>query len=122
MGEIHVGSHECGLWFQDGGFQEMLGPGVYRFPADRWDPARDFVEIVDTRETKFEHPRLDELLIDDLLRQSLLLVEVRPFEQAVVWKNDQPGWVVGRGRHAFWREPFALRVTRRQQSPAEARG
>lgn len=118
-GAIVVGPTERGLWFQGGQFQEMLGPGTYRLPSVGWDPARDYVEIVDTRQTRFENPRLDELLSDDLLRQSLLVVEVRPSEQAVVWKGDQPGWVIGPGRHAFWRHPAPLRVTFRHAPAAQ---
>ena len=110
FGEIKIGAYERGLWFKDGQFQELLGPGEYHFDRDQWRVGGDHVQVVNTLETRFEHPQLDSMLADDLIRQSLRVVELKDFQRALAWKDGQLGWILGPGRHAFWREPAELAV------------
>ncbi|MCG3177938.1 MAG: hypothetical protein BIFFINMI_00261 [Phycisphaerae bacterium] len=110
-GKIQIRNCERGLWFRGNEYHELLGPGVYQFVSNQWDAARDFVEVVNiARDTKFEHPRLDSMLHDTVMRDALEIVEVGPGRRALVWKGERLGWNVGPGRHAFWRDPYPLRV------------
>jgi hypothetical protein len=110
FGEIKIGAYERGLWFKDGQFQELLGPGDYHFDRDQWRVGGDHVQVVNTLDGRFEHPQLDSMLTDDLIRQSLHVVELKDFQRALAWKDGQLGWILGPGRHAFWREPADLTV------------
>ncbi len=110
FGKVRIRKFERGLWFKHGDFQELLGPGVYRFVSGLWDPQRDSVQIVSVLDTKFEHPLLDVLVKDDLMRQAVKVVDLKDTERALVWKDGRLGWILGPGRHAFWREPYELSV------------
>jgi len=112
FGKVRIRRHERGLWFRNGEFQELLGPGAYRFVRTLWDAGGETVQVVSTLDTRFEHPLLDAMLSDDLMRQSLLVVDVKDYERANVFRDGRLAWTVGPGRHAFWREPYELTVER----------
>jgi regulator of protease activity HflC (stomatin/prohibitin superfamily) len=50
------------------------------------------------------------LLAEDSLRQALLVVELNDQQRALVWKDGRLGWILPPGRHAFWKQPYALEV------------
>jgi regulator of protease activity HflC (stomatin/prohibitin superfamily) len=105
---IHIKKHERGLRFRHGDFADVLAPGAYRVPF--WNLARDRVEIFDTTRTKFEHPQLDVLLTHGLLRDQLHVLDLNDGQRALVWRDDRLAHVVGPGRHAFWKAPFAVQT------------
>src|SRR5688572_18171830 len=104
--KIRIKQHERGLWFRHGDFQRVLPPGAHRF----WSARANKVEIVDTMKTKFEHPMLDVLLQRDHVRDALHVVDLTDVERALVWKDDRLAYIVGPGRHAFWKTPYRLYV------------
>ena len=105
-----VRNFERGLWFRDGDFHRLLGPGAYRLWSRLWSSTRDRLEIVNTLETCFEHEMLDVLLADPEVRAALEVIDLRDTQRALLWKDGRLEEILGPGRHAFWREPYKLEV------------
>ena len=107
MGRIHIRKHERGLWFRGGDFRGLLMPGRYwRIrPGDR-------IEAISTLNTKFEHPLLESLVDEPMMRDALLVVDLTDNERALVWKDERLTHIVGPGRHAFWPTPRRIMVER----------
>ncbi len=110
LGKVRIKSHERGLLFRYGDFDRLLATGAYRLWSRLWSRQRKTVEIVDTLGTKFEHKLLDVLLRDAELRAALIVVDLEDHQRALVWKDGRLAYIVGPGRHAFWREPYELTV------------
>ena len=104
----HVKQHEVGLLFRRGDFRRLLGPGGWFLP--RILTGTDTLKLVDTLETRFEHRLLDVLIQNPAVRERLLIVDLAEDQRALVWRDDRLFDVVGPGRHAYWQQPFALRV------------
>ncbi len=107
-----IRKHEIGLWFRYGDFERVLQPGVYSTVESLWDPNRVRIEVYDRLKTRFEHSLLDLLVEDEELRDELLVVDLAEEERGLLWKEGRLSSVLGRGRHAFWREPYQLEVER----------
>jgi regulator of protease activity HflC (stomatin/prohibitin superfamily) len=105
-----IRTHERGLLFRYGEFAGLLGPGEYRFWSRAWSPASAQVVVVDTLQTRFEHYHLDVMLRDDAFREEVVVVDLADHERALVWREGRLFAICGSGRHAFWREPYALEV------------
>src|SRR5262249_10180914 len=110
FGKVRIRKYQRGLWLRHGDFHRLLGPGTYRFWSKLWSLTRDQVEVVSTLATKFQHPLLDLMIADERIRDELLIVDLNDAERALVWKDDRLFAVLGAGRHAFWRSPYALNV------------
>ena len=106
--KTHIKQYERGLLFRDGDFVRPLGPGTYRIPI--WRLTRDNIQVVNTLETKFEHPLLEVLVRDVRLRDQLAVVDLTDTQRALVWKDGRLFALVGPGRHAFWTTPAQLTV------------
>jgi len=109
---VRIREYERGLRFRAGNFAELLQPGRHLVRGALFGAERDRVQKVEILSTRFTHPRLDILLRNDALREALLIVDLADTERAIVWKDERVAWVLGPGRHAFWKEPYALRVER----------
>src|SRR4029450_3873834 len=81
---------------------------TYRIPF--WNVKRDVVTVVDTTRTRFEHAQLDVLLTHGALRDQLHVVDLNDAQRALVWKDDRLAHVLGPGRHAFWKTPYAIGI------------
>lgn len=107
---IRIRRHERGLAFRYGDFRALLGPGEHRFWSRLWSHARDTVQTVNTLDTRFEHPLLDVIVQDSAAREELLVLDLADEARALVWKDGRLAWVLGPGRHAFWKAPAGLKV------------
>src|SRR5438874_2249719 len=107
---VHIKKHERGLWFRRGDFQQLLFPGTYRLWSLPWNFASTTVEKVDLLKTRFEHPMLDVLVDDPVLRESLIVIDLTDTERALVWRDGRLLHVLGPGRHAYWKIPHAVTV------------
>ncbi len=105
---IHIKRHERGLWFRHGDFVDVLNPGTYRIPF--WNLSRDAIQIRDTTVTRFEHTLLDVLLTHGVLRDQFHVVDLNDSQRALVWKDDRLAHILGPGRHAFWKTPYAVHI------------
>ena len=106
MFKIRVRQHERGLLFRHGDFQRLLKPGAYRLWSRLWSLRRTRIEIVDTLQTWFKHELLDFLLGHAEVRDALRVVDLKDDERALLWKDGRLAYVLGPGRHAFWRTPY----------------
>ncbi|UCF34225.1 MAG: slipin family protein [Phycisphaerales bacterium] len=107
---VRIRKFERGLWFRHGDFVGLLGTGKYRFWSRLWSDVWDEIRIVNTLATRFEHPLLDVLIKDEHLWDALQIVDLTDNERALIWKDGRLAYIVGPGRHAFWREPAEIRV------------
>lgn len=107
---INIREHERGLWLRRGNFHRVLRPGRYWLWSRLISRTRDRVEVFNTLECRFAHPLLDVLAHYDEIREELLVVELGDRERALVWKDDRLAYLLGPGRHAFWRKPYQLTV------------
>lgn len=105
-----VRSYERGLRFRHGDFRGLLGPGAYRFWSRLWSGERDRVDVVSTLAVRFEHALLDVLVADARLREELVVADLKDHERAVVFQAGRAAWILGPGRHAFWKAPFRIEV------------
>ena len=108
--KIRIRSHERCLWFRHGEFHKLLAPGVHRFAGRLLVGNRDQLVVVNTLATRFEHPLLDTMLAHPHVRDALHVVDLTDVERALVWKDERLAYVLGPGRHAFWKEPYRLYV------------
>ena len=107
---VRVRNHERGLWFRHGDFRALLAPGVHRFAPKLLAGRRDGFTVVNALATRFEHPLLDTMLAHPHVRDALHVVDLTDVERALVWKDERLAFVLGPGRHAFWKEPYRLFV------------
>ena len=108
--KYQIGQHERGLCFRNKDFAQLLAPGSYRFGLWPLIMNRKTVQIVNTLATKFEHPLLDMIVRDERVRDELMVIDLGDTERALVWKNDRLTYVLGPGRHAFWRSPADISI------------
>lgn len=106
LANIHIGELQRGLWFRHGRFRELLGPGDYPVLRRPWEPDEDTVEVFDTHDVLFRHPKLDALLSDHAIADALTLVVVPAGELALVWHGERLIAALQEGRHALWRSPM----------------
>lgn len=107
---VRIKSYERGLLFRHGDFVRLLEPGKYWFwsPLLRrrpWD-----VQIASTLKTRFEHELLDVLVRHADLARALTVVELADHQRALVWRDGRLACMLGPGRYAFWKEPYALAI------------
>ncbi len=108
--KYQIAKHERGLCYRNKDFDALLAPGTHRIPFWSLLTNRKTVQIVNTLVTKFEHPLLDIIVRDERVRDELMVLDLGDTERALVWKNDRLTYVLGPGRHAFWRAPADITV------------
>lgn len=106
--KLRIRKHEAGLWFRHGDFKRLLNPGSYWLLGRLI--FRDRVEVIDRMAGKFEHKLLDLLVKETDVDERLVVADLKDDERALVWKDGRLGWIIGAGRHAFWKEPAKITV------------
>ncbi|MEM7227737.1 MAG: slipin family protein [Planctomycetota bacterium] len=109
MFRTRIRLHEIGLLFRHGDFVRPLAPGVHWFLLRPFGFGRS-VQVRNTLESTFNHTMLDIMLRNATLRRSLEVIDLSDTQRALVWKDGRLGWVLGPGRHAFWKQPYDLAV------------
>ena len=108
--KIHIRQQERGVWFRDGDFRRLLAPGDHQLWSRFWTGRRDVILPADTLATRFDHALLDVMLAEPHVRDALHVVDLTDVERALVWKDERLAYVLGPGRHAFWKTPYRLYV------------
>ncbi len=104
---IHIKPTECGLVFKHGALMRVLGPGSHLNPL--FPKLRGIeIDVIDTLACKFEHKWLDMLIRELALKPMLHVLDLGDSERAVVFKDKRARWILGPGRHAFWKEPYTI--------------
>ena len=120
--KIHIRQHERGVWLRDGDFRRLLAPGDHRLFSPFWNGRRDVILPADTLATRFDHALLDLMLQQPHVRDALHVVDLTDVERALVWKDERLAYVLGPGRHAFWKTPYRLYVETFRVDGAESNG
>lgn len=108
MFRTHIRTHELGLVFRRGDLRRVLAPGSHFVPGLRLGTSR--LQVVDTLDTRFSHPRLEALLDVPPLRERLHVVDLAEDERALVWRDGRLFDFVGAGRFAYWKAPHTVKV------------
>ncbi|MEM9348592.1 MAG: slipin family protein [Planctomycetota bacterium] len=106
--KLRIRKHEVGLWFRHGDFKGLLAPGAYIMPGRYF--GTDSVQVIDRLVGKFEHKLLDVLIDHTEVAEQTIRVELADDERALVWKDGRLGWILGAGRHVFWKGPADIEV------------
>ncbi|MEM9111651.1 MAG: SPFH domain-containing protein, partial [Planctomycetota bacterium] len=106
--KLRIRKHEVGLWFRHGDFKGLLAPGAYIMPGRYF--GTDSVQVVDRLVGQFEHKLLDVLIDHAEVAEQTIRVELADDERALVWKDGRLGWILGAGRHVFWKGPAEIKV------------
>jgi hypothetical protein len=111
---VRIRNHERGLQFRHGDYRRVLAPGRHILWSRLWSARRNTVDIVSTLSTRLEHKMLEAVLnaADPALASQLEVVNLSDSERAVAWRDGRVFAIVGPGRHAFWKTPYALKVER----------
>ncbi len=109
LSSIRIRKHEVGLLFRHGDFEQLLQPGTHWLRPLLFDRGRK-IESVSRLDAKFEHKMLDVLIADPALADQLVIVDLTDEQRALVWKDGRLGWILGPGRHAFWKAPAKIEV------------
>jgi len=111
---FRIRTFERGLRFRYGDLKSVLRPGTHRLWSRLWSafiaPARDVIEIVSTLQTQFTHALLPVLLENADLRSELEVIDLNDSQRALIWRDGRLYGIVGPGRYAFWKTPYALKI------------
>ena len=101
--KVRIREHERGLLFRYGNFLRLLGPGTYRLWERLYSRDRAEIQVCDTLATKFGHPLLDVIAANEDVREAIEIVDLKDDERALIWKDGRLAYIIGPGRHAFWK-------------------
>lgn len=94
------------VWM-DGRFYTILGPGLYAL----WTVFHKIdVEVIDAREGRFTHPRLDVILSTPGAGQYLEQVQVETGTVGLVFRDGRYAETLGAGRYALWKNLSRVQV------------
>ncbi len=100
MGKKIVRSFERGLLFRDRDFQKILSTGQYRF----FDPLNKIrVDVVSMRDPWLVHDDLDVLIKSGVLKDDVIVLDLKDYERAMVWIDGRFDRVLGPGQYAVWK-------------------
>jgi regulator of protease activity HflC (stomatin/prohibitin superfamily) len=104
---IKVHRHEMGLYFRDGDFRGLLGPGRYWF-LDILRRVR--VDVVSQRAPWIVHDKLDVIVKSGALADRAVVLDLRDHERALVWIDGRFSHVLPPGLYAYWTTFCAVRT------------
>lgn len=104
----HIQKHQLGLVFRHGDLVRVLEPGTAFVPGRIF--GQDQILVFDKLDTQLRHRKLDALLLEPAIVEHVHVVDVADDQRALVWKDGRLGWILGSGRHAFWKEPARIEV------------
>jgi len=105
-----VRKHERGFLFKHGDFVRLLGPGRSILWSNLVRPGTKTVEIASTLTAKFEHKLLESLVREPTVASALTVVDLTDAQRALVWKDGRLAYILGPGRHAFWKTEAKIEV------------
>ncbi|HSR50196.1 MAG TPA: slipin family protein [Acidobacteriota bacterium] len=105
---VRIREHEVGLRFRYGNFDRLLKPGAYWNFGALLGVSR--IEVVNRLRTRFQHELLDLITRREEVEKDLLIVRLGERQRALLWQDGRLAEILGRGLHAFWRQPYELKV------------
>jgi regulator of protease activity HflC (stomatin/prohibitin superfamily) len=96
---VKIASYETGLYFRNGEFRGLLGPGRHWF----FDPLLNVrVKVVSQREPWLLHDKLDLLVKSGLLTDRAVVVDLKDHQRGLVWIDGRFSHVLPPGLYAYW--------------------
>lgn len=105
-----IKSHERGLLFRKGNFAQVLGPGEYTLWSRLFSKQAAEVTVLSTLETYIRHTLLDTFITRPEFQAEAMVVSLTDSQRALIWRDERLAFILGPGRHALWKTPYALRV------------
>lgn len=90
---------EMGLYFHDGDFQALWGPGA-RWLFDPFGKAN--VEIVSQRDPWLVHEKLDVIVKSGVLKDLAVVLDLKDHERGLVWIDGRFSHILPPGLYAYW--------------------
>ncbi len=96
---VELADHERALIWSDGRLAHIVGPGRHAF----WnEPYKIEVEVFDTTNLRFNHPKLEAIVSFAGSSKWLRGVNVDEYEDALLIKDGKIVETLSKGRHVFW--------------------
>ncbi len=96
---IKIRSDEMGLYFHEGEFRALWGPGT------RWlfDPLKKAnVQVVSQRDPWLVHEKLDMIVKSGVLKDLAVVLDLKDYERGLVWIEGRFSHVLPPGLYAYW--------------------
>src|SRR5688572_7092477 len=104
---IKIRGDEMGLYFHEGEFRALWGPGT------RWlfDPLKKAnVEVVSQRDPWLVHEKLDVIVKSGVLKDLAVVLDLKDYERGLVWIEGRFSHVLPPGLYAYWLGQKNVRV------------
>jgi regulator of protease activity HflC (stomatin/prohibitin superfamily) len=96
---VKIASYEMGLYFKNGEFKGLLGPGRHWFV----DPLlKTRVKVVSQRDPWLVHDKLDVIVKSGALKDRAVVIDLKDHERALVWVDGRFSHVLPPGLYAYW--------------------
>jgi regulator of protease activity HflC (stomatin/prohibitin superfamily) len=96
---VHIHTYEVGLYFRDGEFRGLLGPGR-RWLFDPLWKAR--VDVVSQRTPWLQHEKIDMIVKSGALAGRAEVVDLKDYQRALVWVDGRFSHILPPGLYAYW--------------------
>ena len=104
---IKIRSYEMGLRFRDGEFEALVAPGRHWI----FNPlGRVKVDVVSQRDPWLVHDKLDVIVKSGALKDRAVVVDLKDYEQALVWIDGRFSHILPPGLSAYWTGQREVRV------------
>ena len=98
---VDLEDDERALLWKDGRLEAIVGPGRHAF----WkEPYRLDVEVFRVSELWFRHPKLTSILRHADAGKYFVGVEVKPYEEVLLFRDGEIEATLGAGRHTVWND------------------
>lgn len=104
---VKIRRDEMGLYFHDGDFQALWGPGT------RWlfDPLKKAdVQVVSQRDPWLVHEKLDVIVKSGVLKDLAVVLDLKDYERGLVWVDGRFSHILPPGLYAYWTGQRDVRV------------
>lgn len=104
---IKIRGDEMGLYFHEGEFRALWGPGT------RWlfDPLKKAnVQVVSQRDPWLVHEKLDVIVKSGVLKDLAVVLDLKDYERGLVWIEGRFSHVLPPGLYAYWTGQRNVRV------------
>lgn len=96
---VKIASYEMGLYFRNGEFKRLLGPGRHWL----FDPLlKSRIKIVSQRDPWLVHDKLDVLVKSGALKDRAVVLDLKDHQRALVWIDGRFSHVLPPGLYAYW--------------------
>lgn len=106
MRKCRLNAYEVGLVFKNGAYKGMLKEGTY------WFWKGEIVKKYSLTDPFMAPVELNILLQDEVLKEALLVVEVKDHEIVLLYENGLLNKVLTAGRYAYWKGPVDYSMVR----------